>query len=341
MEDKQLTTEVEESHVDTETIATEVDEVSNDDQPVNDAGTDTNDTAYADAWDNIDINNFDVPDEVTTTEATIEEPQVDLNNVEAADVNDIKDTLNAFMTDKPVLKFKGKDVPVDSPDELIALAQKGFLLETEMGKIKPQKKLLNIIDGIPADVLQAVADLHGGNKAALNFLKSAYGITDTQPEESFFSEEQPTETVTDYKPEVKQADPVMEIWNDYIQNDPNGSGKVNEVYSQIDDTFKAEIYKPEVFPQFISSVVSGEFDNVYPIAMKEKAINPTLTWLQAYSLAAGKVGVQAPEAKKPTKSVETPTAQKQSRKVSQTAAYDRVWEDDSYFQELEKEIFKF
>jgi hypothetical protein len=337
MTEEQLTTEVEESHVDTETITTDDMEVSNDDQPA-DTGTDTNDTAYADAWDNIDINNFDVPEETTTTE--VQEPQVDLNTVETADVNDIKDTLNAFMTDKPVLKFKGKDVPVDSPDELIALAQKGFLLETEMGKIKPQKKLLNIIDGIPADVLQAVADLHGGNKSALNFLKDTYGIVEKQSEDGFFNESQP-EVVNDYKPEVKQTDPVMEIWNDFIQNDPNGSGKVNDVYAQLDDNFKSEIYKPEVFPQFISSVVTGEFDNVYPIAMKEKAINPTLTWLQAYSLAASKVGVQAPEAKKPPKAVETPTTQKQGRKVSQTATYDRVWEDDSYFKELEKEIFKF
>jgi hypothetical protein len=39
--------------------------------------------------------------------------------------------------------------------------------------------------------------------------------------------------------------------------------------------------------------------------------------------------------------METPNNQNTGRKVSPTATADRVWEDDSYFKELEKEIFNF
>jgi hypothetical protein len=339
MENETLTTEVEESQVNTDEVSAEV--VSNETETTPDEGNGTGSKEYNDAWDNIDVDNFTMPEE-TTNEVVEETPQVDLNQAEVADVNDIKETMNAFMTDQPVLKFKGKDIPIDSPDELIALAQKGFLLETEMSKIKPMKKIGNIVKDIPTDVLQSLADLHNGNKSAIEYIKDKYGIAKEDAGFSFMEDEPAQQQDTgSYKPEVKAEDPVAELWNEFIDTNPTESGKVNEIYSQLDEGFKAEIDKPEVFPQFINSVVTGEFDSVYPLAMKERAVNPTLTWLQAYSLASSKVGSKAPEAKKPTKAMETPQNNETGRKVSPTATADRVWEDDSYFKELEKEIFNF
>jgi len=348
MEDETLTTENQDSQVNTEneTQTEDIVEATVVQPATEEVGNDSVDENYADAWDKIDVNN---PESVntlldSTTEETVEEPQVNLNEVDTADVNDIKDTMNAFMVDKPVLKYKGKDIPIDDPNELIALAQKGFSYESEMSKIKPQKKVLNIVEGIPADVLQAVKDLHNGNKSALDYLKSTYGIVEESSNDNFFSDSTPEEkpTNTEYKPQVENTDPVLDIWNNFIETDPANAGKVNEVYSQvIDESFKAEIYKPEVFPAFIQSVVSGEFDEVYPLAVKEKTLNPAMTWLQAYGLAVQKSQNKAPEQSKPKASTNIPKNSQTTRRVSDTANYDKVWEDDSYFKELEKQIFQF
>jgi hypothetical protein len=350
MEEETLTTENLDSQVNTEENVASEEEVNiTVDQPdesieaSTDTGNDQSNDAYSDAWDKIDVNDFESVDTVLDS-TTEEEPQVNLNEAEPADVNDIKDTMNAFMVDKPVLKYKGKDIPIDDPNELIALAQKGFSYESEMAKIKPQKKVLNIVEGIPADVLQAVKDLHSGNTSAIEYLKKTYGIEDKTESSSSFFDDEPESTSSkteEYKPQVETTDPVLEIWNGFIESRPADAGKVNEIYSQLDESFKAEVYKPEVFPAFIESVVSGEFDEVYPLAVKEKTLNPAMTWLQAYAIAVKKRGNNKPQQTKPASNTNIPKTTQTKRSVSDTANYDKVWEDDSYFKELEKQIFQF
>jgi len=354
MDEKTLTTETNENESNVNTDATEsstedivdikqeeeVSELSQSDDKSND-----ND-AYEEAWNNVDLNNTDMFNQEETTTVDDETQEV----VEETVVENIDETIdksfNAFMDKSPVLKFKGKEIPIDSPDELIALAQKGFKLETEMSKIKPKKRILSIVENIPEDVLQAVKDLHEGNKSALAYLKSSYKIQDDVQESSFddlFAEE--SEQV-DYKPEVKNLDPVEEYWKGYLESDPSGAGKVSEVTKSLPEEFLSEVYTETMFPVFVNTVVSGEFDNVFPYAMKEKTLQPTLTWLQAYQLGAKRLSSKDEVTKKqePTNAVSANRTSKtvpNDRNISSTAKYDRVWDDESLYQEMQKEIFAY
>jgi len=78
----------------------------------------------------------------------------------------------------PVLKFKGRDIPVTSEEELINLAQKGLKLETEMGKIKPHKRLVDIIEAgkITEEDLVAFSDARNGNQGAIDYFKTIWII---------------------------------------------------------------------------------------------------------------------------------------------------------------------
>ena len=305
----------------------------------------TTDPVYKEAYDSVwdkDINDDSILNEEPLNATTVQTPFEQVENFEDTSTNGTNNSIGAFMTEKPVLKFKGKDVPIDSPEEIINLAQKGFLLETEMANIKPQKKLLKIVEGIPLETLQAVADLSAGNKDAINYLKSQYGIEDTKSEDNFWDEggdtSQKQEPQT-YTPEVTPEDPVSDYFNEYANSNQVGAAKVNEVYSGLEETFKQEIYRPGVFEAFVASIETGEFESVYPLAVKEKTFNPAMTWIQAYQMALGKTGEQPSAVTEPPAAATPPKQQNQNRHLSGQAAADRVWNDPDYFAQLEAQIF--
>jgi hypothetical protein len=295
----------------------------------------TTEPSYDEAWDNIDVN--DEPPSFESEPATEEQPSEEATQEEVAEA-----ASQAFMASNPVLKFKGKEIPVDSPDELINLAQKGFLLETEMANIKPKKKVLDAVDGVPLEVLQAVKDLHNGKREAFDYIRNQYGLIEESSNDDFFSynEEEQRPTSTNYKPEVPADNPLEDYWNDFARTDVAGAAKVTEVFQQLEPSFQTEVYAPDTFPLFVQSVVTGEFESLYPIAIKEKSLNPAMSWLQAYAAAAQKGAGQVQEkvANTPPASAQPPQNDNSVRTDDKSAA-DRVWEDDNYFRELESKIF--
>jgi len=348
MENETLTTGDNDPQVnETEQVDTS-NEVS-EEQVSNDTNTLADDSAYNDAWDNIDVNDDASLDNVFETNADeqVAEDESDggIDPLDDVSTNDTNNSIGAFMVDKPVLKFKGKDVPIDSSEELIKLAQKGFLLETEMSNIKPKKKLLKIVDGIPLEVLQAVADLNSGKKEAIDYLKSEYGIKDSKPAEDNSiwgsdNEESVKEEKATYTPSVKAEDPVAEFFSDITSSDPVFGAKVNETYSSLDDGFKSEVYDIKVFPTFVKAVETGEFETIYPLAVKEKALNPAMSWIQAYGMAAQKVNsVEKPKTVEPPVDATSPKVVHSQRTLSESDAADRVWNDPEYYKELEASLF--
>jgi hypothetical protein len=319
--------------------------------------TNVEDEDYTKAYDKVwekDIDSVN-PDELNAVD---EEPEATVDPLQAEDNEqvDMDEAMNVFMAEKPVLKYKGKDVPIETKEELIALAQKGFDYESKMANIKPKNKVLKIVDGIPLEVLQAVSDLNSGKKEAIQFLKDKYGIVDQEPPrkrdedevDSLFgepkedTEQKPKQEATksQYVPEIPTEDPVMEFWEEYSKTNTQMAAKVNDIYSELDESFKAEVYKPEVFQSFVASVETGEFETVYPLAIKEKTLNPAMTWLQAYQLAAQKVGSQKEQqTKKPPAEAAPVKDTKSGRDMSVDSIVDRVWNDDEYFKEVERKLF--
>jgi len=303
--------------------------------------------AYNEAWDNVNLDDDSVFDKAFS-KTNDESTTVDIHSADPlSTTNETNNNIGSFMVDKPVLRYKGKDIPIDSEAELIALAQKGFQMETEAANMKPKKKALSIIDGIPLEVLQAVADIHGGNTDAISFIKSQYNIKDVvqaTDNESFWDEgnKQETQQVEEkpaYTPEVTAEDPLGEFWTAYSDNSQQAAAVVSDMYGSLEESFKAEIYKPNVFQAFVQSVESGEFEKAYPIAIKEKSLNPAMTWIQAYGVAAGKIGQAPVKQAEPPASATAPSNTNQSRQMGGEAAADRVWEDDAYFKEIEAKLF--
>jgi hypothetical protein len=175
-------------------------------------------------------------------------------------------------------------------------------------------------------------------------LKNQYGIEDAPAAKTddFWdgndSSPKAEEPVDNYKPAVATDDPVMDYWSEYTAANQVGAAKVNEVYSGLDESFKAEIYKPDVFPAFVQSVESGEFESVYPVAIKEKTLNPAMSWIQAYQMAVSKVGGNDTPSTPPAAAT-PPRSTDNSRNISGESAADRVWNDPEYFAQLEAKIF--
>jgi len=295
----------------------------------------TTETSYDDAWDKLDLDNVEAVDSVLGVEQ-----EEAVNKETEPEQTEEEEATEAFMKAAPVLKFKGKDIPIEDPEEIIALAQKGFKLETEMSKIKPQKKVLNVVEDVPLEVLQAVADLQAGKQDALDYLKTHYGVKDnTESDDLFgFDNDEPKKEESTYKPEVKVENPIEEFWGEYSKDNQEVAGKVSDIYKDLDQTFQAELYQPGVFQAFVSSVETGEFDEVYPLAVKERVLNPALGWIDAYATAAQKVGTVKQERNDPPPSAQIP-ATKAPRAQRPSDAAAAIWDDDEAFERMQKEIF--
>lgn len=297
----------------------------------------TTETSYDDAWDKLDLDNVDEVSKVLEEGIQNEQPEDTANESEETEEEAAK---RAFMEAAPVLKFKGKDVPVDSPDELVNLAQKGFKLETEMSKIKPMKRKLSMVEEVPEEVLQAIADLQAGKQEAIDYIREFYGVETEKDPDDFFSydNDEPKKESSTYKPEIKQENPIEEFWNEFAKEHTKEAAVVSETYKELDPSFQAELYTPDLFPAFVESVRTGEFDKVYPIAVKERMLNPALSWIDAYGTAVQKVGIQEPEKTEPPASAQIPSNKTSNRQVSKTSA-DEIWENDEAFKQMQQEIF--
>ena len=348
-----LTTDGTDQHVNSEeqesqneeVIASQEEESQNIDDSISNEQAEAE--AYKEAWDKTDLDDdsvFDTLFKGDTNDSPVEEPAAPAVDLLSEDTTQgTNNNIGAFMTDKPVLKYKGKDIPIDNEAELLSLAQKGFSYETEMANIKPHKKAISIIDGIPLEVLQAVADINSGNTDAISYIKEKYGIKEPASQDTSFwndsNNETPEKETPAYTPEVKAEDPMQEFWGSYSAQNQQGAAKVSDTYSQLEESFKSEVYRPDVFPAFVQSVESGEFDKAYPIAIKEKSLNPAMTWIQAYGSAVNKIGVTPSKQTEPPASATPPSNSNQPRHVSDTAKADQVWNDDAYFKTLEDKLF--
>jgi hypothetical protein len=209
-----------------------------------------------------------------------------------------------------------------------------------MAKIKPYKGYINILNSgtITIEDLKAYDDALSGNEQAKKYLANKLGIKSTTESNSFFDEvdEKPTNEQVDYKPDVPVQDPVGEYFATITEENPEVAGKISQVYADLDDEFKQEVYHPQVFPMFATSVANGEFDKLYPLAMKERVNNPALTWLQAYQMAGSKQGKVKEQATVPPESTKVPKRGTSQRKISGDD-YDRAFSMDT--KELEAKLF--
>jgi len=303
---------------------------------------------YDDIWDKdlneIDLSNFseEPTDQINIdTQSSFEEEDEKVDELSTVgsgepEEKDNKEQQGILIT-KP-LKYRGKEIWVRSEDEAIELMQKGLDYSFKMNKIKPLRTIASIIEesGITPEDVKALADAKNGKTEAIKYLAKKFGIELNTDDDLFFDNEQ---SDNDYRPVVQEEDPIKEFYSDLAHRDPELAGKVSKIWNMIDDTFKVELYKPDVFPAFVGSVQTGEFEQVLPEAIKIKALNPALSWLQAYQYAAQNIGSIENQPKEPSSVVKPKKPQKQRKRTKTIEeTYDEIWNNKS-LEELEKEIF--
>ena len=294
----------------------------------------SDDSAYEQAFDNMDVDNPDMSlfAEKTTVEDEPTEVVTQENNTEE---EVIKSEGNIFDLDedgylKTQLTDRGKEVRV-TPEELLQFGNKGINYEQRNAEIKPFREHLNILKGNPdisTEDLQSVVDLANGDKNALKHLISKYDV-------DVYDVDSSEET---YTPDVSKAkvDDVQNIWSDYQKQNPSGSEKVSTTFDSISEEFRKEVYTAEVMPLFIKDVDNGMFETLMPETEKIKALYPNLNWLEAYGHANQRYATtQAKTVAQPD--VAAPVDSGNPTLQGVDAAKD-IWDTPGVFEEMTKKL---
>lgn len=290
------------------------------------------DDVYDKAFEEIDIDNPDKTLFEHEPNVEIEEDTTPKENVEEKTVYS-KDQDDPFaLTEDGYLQTelvdRGRTFRV-TPEELFAFANKGLNYEEKNREIKPFKPYMKVLKENNVDVedVKALADFVSGKKEALKHLLEKYD-TDVYDVDSAEGE---------YTPDVEQynEDPVAEIWNEIRQSDPEGSEAVAEVFNNISEDFRKEVYNEDIFPAFVDDVKQGVFEKLYPEAQKLKALYPKATWLQAYAEANNRLNKSTVKKEVPV-GVEPPV----DRGVpnNKIAKADDIWNDDAAYKAMEQLI---
>jgi len=272
-------------------------------------------------------NDFEESDERTVQDDIKEEPTEEEDNEQQ----------NGVLITKP-LKYRGKEIWVNSEEEAIELMQKGLDYSFKMNKIKPHRSIVNIVEeaGLSVEDIKALADAKSGKQEAIRYIVNKFGL-EPQDDDFVFDDDTQAGSNEEYKPEVKPQDPVLEIYQEVANREPELAGKVSKIWDELEDTFKQELYNPDVFRAFIGSVKTGEFEKVLPEAVKVKALNPGVAWLQAYQYAVQNIGSIQRQTQEPSEAVKPKQPSRPKKRKTIKESYDEIW--DKSIDELEKEIF--
>lgn len=184
-------------------------------------------------------------------------------------------------------------------DEVQDLLQKGLQARLELKELQEIKPIFNFLieNGIDKKDLIALKDLKSGNKEALQYFKDLAGIKDNDDgwfnddeDEFIFDEEpQPKQKQKRYEPKLEEEntskDP-METYIEYVYSqDPDLANRALTILNELPNSIKLELYNEQLFPAFVQSVKTGEWDKVSPLALKIYAKDNKINFKFAYQKA--------------------------------------------------------
>ena len=290
---------------------------------------------YESAWDNIDLNNVDIDNlslqDRLDNEDDTQEPVIETG--ENIDAN--SDVIQSKKDFKPYkVKYKNREVIINSEEEATALMQKGLDYELKMSTIKPYEKSIEIIKkyNLTPDDIELFARAKAGDSDAISKL-----VSDDYVEH----DDGKYDTTVNEVDSIKSDDENSKFFERLLQTDPELAGRAIKVYNEIDPTFKAELVEKGLLEPFVGSIATGEFDKVYPYAIKIKALNPALDWISAYQQAVKALQQNEQietEPKEPVRVQRQKNTNVRSA-IKQTNDYDSVWDANVPLEELEKQIF--
>ena len=299
--------------------------------------TDTNDE-YNKAWDDDGSieDNISSFNNINDTNSLDNNQNYNDSNEDYTLPNDKEKQDLGVIIDQP-LKYKGREIPITSKDEAVNLMQKGLDYEFKMNRIKPFRQAIDIIEknNLTPEDLDLITRIKAGDQDAIQ------KVLDISNNDVYSEENNIKEQYNDTNDKNGTLDGNTDIdkyWIQLVQSKPDVAGKAIKEFQEIDPTFRNEIISNKVLNLFVGSVESGEFDKVYPNAVKIKALNPSVNWLTAYAEAAKVGNVEIPTQKEPTRTQRV----KQTNVRTVTSSkdeYDKVWDDNSSLDEFEKYLF--
>ena len=241
------------------------------------------DTSIENPNDTEGVKNEDVQDNIDAVNNSVgNDTDIDNTNNEANDNRDNAEdkVLNENeQSNKFKIDFNGNEVEL-SQDEVIELA-KNYLNSQQI--IDEYKKNLDLIKAskeanIDKELLLAVIDAAKGNEDARKYLIKKFAKEDEVLLDDDFN--------VDYKPNTNINNDFEFINEYYKKSNPKLFENAIATLNTLPDDFKLELTKDaNVYNAFINSIANEEFQKIYPEAIKIKAINPSLSWLDAYSQA--------------------------------------------------------
>lgn len=183
------------------------------------------------------------------------------------------------LVDSLEVNLNGQKIIVTA-DEVQDLLQKGLQARLELKELQEIKPIFDFLieNGIDKKDLIALKDLKSGNKEALQYFKDLAGIrdddgwfNDDNDEFIFDDEPQPKQKQKKYEPKLDEdnnKDP-MEAYIEYVYSqDPDLANRALTILNSLPNSIKLELYNEQLFPSFVQSVKTGEWDKVSPLALK-------------------------------------------------------------------------
>lgn len=254
-----------------------------------------------------------------STDETTEESEEDSDDQEQEDIE-------PFMT---IERF-GEKIPL-TKEEAIKMSQLGWDYTSKTQDLSTQRKRLEIIDGLPDEVLQALKDTSSGNKEAFASIADKFGIDPYD-----------VEGVGEYKPQIIEKNYELEDVVDAIKADTANSSNIdawiNELPNNVGTLFSNN---PTVLRGLHVDAQNGIANKIMPEVIKTMKLNPSADFVQTYQEVGKRVVSQhteakeskktKPEASRETKKKAVPSKTKQSKHLKD---HKSVWDDNDMFEKM-------
>lgn len=203
-------------------------------------------------------------------------------------------------------KFKanGRDMQVDSPEDVIQLMQMGANYAKKMAALKPSLKILKVLEKnelLDESKLDYLIDLHKKNPDAIKKLMKDSKIDPLDIDDDDNSNYQPT------KYRVDDAELALDEVLDSIKDSPTYTKTLDVVSAQWDDASRQIIAtQPELLKVINEHVSNGVFDKVWSEVERERTLGRLsgISDFEAYKAIGDKIfGQGEPASSTPTKKI--------------------------------------
>jgi hypothetical protein len=263
----------------------------------------------------------DVEEEQSDTEEDDTDSDEDETTTDTSSNLDYESKYNELMAP---FKGNGKEIKVDTPEDLRRLAQMGVGYNAKMAELKPIRKIAKMLEGadlLSEEKINFLIDLSKKDTSAINKLIKDSGINPLDID---------TESTEEYKPNtytVSDNQLALDEALDELQRSPSGQRVIDLVSNKWDQSSKQVLVSnPELMNQLNSHVNSGIYDQVSAVLERERLLGrvpPGLSDLDAYNYYGNQLA-QAGKLNTPTTATKTDSNGSTQRKDTERSKRKRA-----------------